>query len=424
MLMNQNRFVRRRVTLNIVLWFLTTALNPAFSQRGNNPIVQPSGHYFLPSDFDGSSSALNVSRTANVAEICRSFEGLDMVRAFTGASSCRVYQGADSLRTVFDIVLLVDDTQAMSQYLLTMLHSKNALQEVSDRAVVKPTQLLFTSGTGSSASTLRVLLIGETAYQTGLSMSGWFATIDALPDTTSISKSAPLVSPAISSPAPAFPFIAGRVAHNHKASSANWVKVQADANKKCTLSNPSAIECACANLAPETILNWAASPFKLSGAAQTHFDHYAAGTMVDLNVDGVLARMLKSDVKVQGLLASEIKKQGNRGHFFLRQKNYGEEEFHNAFGGIDRVDYRVDTSAKTVEVWFKDRYDFHPVGFGYKKFKVGDVARNTNCVHAAAVEMKRTVSAGDFWMYGHATIKLSLLSKAKSGGSTGNNDIL
>ncbi|MDP9036546.1 MAG: hypothetical protein M3O50_17225 [Myxococcota bacterium] len=44
----------------------------------------------------------------------------------------------------------------------------------------------------------------------------------------------------------------------------------------------------------------------------------------------------------------------------------------------------------------------------------GDVARETNCVHAAAVELKAG-TARDYWMVGEATIPLGRVLSVSAG---------
>jgi hypothetical protein len=91
-----------------------------------------------------------------------------------------------------------------------------------------------------------------------------------------------------------------------------------------------------------------------------------------------------------------------------------------AFGAIDRLDVEVDFDANTITAWFQDRYEWHPVYPGlYKKWSDDD-ARETNCVHAALVELQSS-GAADYWMKGEATVPLSALSagsapKKKSSG--------
>jgi len=89
--------------------------------------------------------------------------------------------------------------------------------------------------------------------------------------------------------------------------------------------------------------------------------------------------------------------------------DYAVEDFHFSFGDIDWVDFEVDFGNDTVHVWFKDRYEWHPVYPGLYELKSGDTVRPTNCVHAAMVEMKRD-GAIDFWMIGEATVPLSLIT--------------
>jgi hypothetical protein len=49
----------------------------------------------------------------------------------------------------------------------------------------------------------------------------------------------------------------------------------------------------------------------------------------------------------------------------------------------------------------------------YSKFP-DDVARETNCVHAAAVELK-SGTARDYWMVGEATIPIGVILSVSSG---------
>ena len=88
-----------------------------------------------------------------------------------------------------------------------------------------------------------------------------------------------------------------------------------------------------------------------------------------------------------------------------------------AFGGIDQVDFEVDFSQDTVRVWFQDRYEWHPV-YPFYDFQgptaefpeSGDEVRETNCLHAALVELKSS-GAADYWMKGQAEVALSLIIK-------------
>jgi hypothetical protein len=103
-----------------------------------------------------------------------------------------------------------------------------------------------------------------------------------------------------------------------------------------------------------------------------------------------------------------------QGHFFFSQSEYAKDDegqdFRFAFGGIDRVDFEVDLADHLVQVWFQDRYEWHPFYPKLYKPKSGDAARDDNCVHAAMVEMPDQGAAG-YWMKGVAEFSLSLIMK-------------
>ena len=105
--------------------------------------------------------------------------------------------------------------------------------------------------------------------------------------------------------------------------------------------------------------------------------------------------------------------------FKVEQSDYVDQDLRFAFGAIDRLDIEVDFDAKTITGWFQDRYEWHPVYAGLYKKWPDDDARETNCVHAALVELQ-SGTAADYWMKGEATVPLSVLSagaaKKKSGG--------
>ncbi len=81
------------------------------------------------------------------------------------------------------------------------------------------------------------------------------------------------------------------------------------------------------------------------------------------------------------------------------------KDFQFAFGAIDRLDYEVNRAAGTIHVWFRDRYEWHPVGFGYSHCP-DDKARVSNCVHAA-MELKSS-GAKDYWMVGERSFLCGL----------------
>jgi hypothetical protein len=214
------------------------------------------------------------------------------------------------------------------------------------------------------------------------------------------------------------------VAHGHTPTG-RWADVQRDAATACGaitigmgLTGPSVsgavdagIACACATMSPASVLALARETV-LSGSplGQGHLDHYLTGGGVNLAED--LEDVIRRDSGVRGVLASAIASSPN-GHVAIAQADYAVDDFRNAFGAIDRMDYEVDAAAGTVHVWFQDRYEWHPVGYGYSLFP-GDGVRGTNCVHAAAVELQSS-GAADYWMFGNAIVPLSLVTG--SGGT-------
>lgn len=163
------------------------------------------------------------------------------------------------------------------------------------------------------------------------------------------------------------------------------------------------IGCYCKISSPEEVIT-TAREWEMSGQplAKDHLNNYLSGAG---EYEEDVEAFLKSDTAVFARLIRFADTGGDSGHFKLQQSHYSSDEYRNSFGAIDRLDYRVDTDAGVIHVWFADRYEWHPVYPGLYTKKSGDVTRYTNCVHAAAVEMKLE-GARDFWMYGHGTVPL------------------
>jgi Domain of unknown function (DUF4157) len=147
-------------------------------------------------------------------------------------------------------------------------------------------------------------------------------------------------------------------------------------------------------------------------AALSHINWYLSGGGADYNEDANLDRWARSDEHFRrNLMVARIAfaSSSNRGWVRVDQAFYGSEEFRLAFGAIDRMDFEIDEVAGTIHLWFKDRYEFHPYYPSlYTRFP-DDEARETNCVHAAMVELK-SEGAADFWMIGQATLPLRLFT--------------
>jgi hypothetical protein len=230
------------------------------------------------------------------------------------------------------------------------------------------------------------------------------------------------------------------VNHNHQPCG-RWDQIQKDPN------SPGAswlVIAACKLLSPQHLVD-AAVLVELGGSdtplALKHVHWYLTdGKGQDFNEDANIKAMLEQDSDVQKFVRDRIDLldpgRTRRGRFTdrwkLEQFHYGKEDFRKSFGAIDNLDIEVDFDAGTVHVWFQDRYEWHPVYPGlYSKF-ADDSPRETNCVHAAMVELKsgwpasvgvspgpsRTFSAklipggagaADFWMKGEATVPLNTI---------------
>lgn len=181
-----------------------------------------------------------------------------------------------------------------------------------------------------------------------------------------------------------------------------------------SIAQQMAVQCACANLAPSSVAsvvqNTIMRPLPL---ARRHLNHYLHGRGADLPVD--LAGVIRRDRGVREKLATHIRAAG-RGHFKVNQSDYAVTDFQFAFGAIDRLDYEVNRTAGTVHLWCKDRYEWHPVGPGYRRFP-DDGVRPSNCVHAAMVELKSS-GAADYWMVGDAVLPLSSVVSGPAGTRT------
>jgi hypothetical protein len=214
-------------------------------------------------------------------------------------------------------------------------------------------------------------------------------------------------------------FTPGRPAHNHPPQN-NWPAVQAASQDACLSFGPSSVDCTCAALSPAGVMSTAAW-WELSGnpVAEAHLDHYLTGSGKEYNEDTNFYNLLVQDKAVRSKFGDAVHEK-SVGSIPVWQGDYTVEDYRLAFGGIDRVDFEAHNLQNTVDIWFIDMYEFHPVGFGHQDMGVGDDLRSTNCVHAAAVEMKNQ-GAADFWMKGQVTVSMSWLLEGRGyeGGGGG-----
>jgi hypothetical protein len=200
--------------------------------------------------------------------------------------------------------------------------------------------------------------------------------------------------------------------------SGHWADVQAAPNSGFWEGQ------VCSHLSPIGVVGAAmADQFTDKPIALRHLLWYlGAGGGADFVEDANLESMLKTDSGVQALLRAQIptgRTSGTAGgHVKIEQDDYMNQDFRFAFGAIDRLDFEADFSAGTLQAWFQDRYEWHPV-YPFYTAMAGDAVRSTNCVHAALVELKGGGLAKDYWMKGEATVPLRVIRPAPVAGGGG-----
>jgi hypothetical protein len=193
-----------------------------------------------------------------------------------------------------------------------------------------------------------------------------------------------------------------------------WKEIQANPNSSFELNK------LCKVMNPKELVG-AAMLQRLSGQplALAHVRWYLSGSGANFPEDLPLRIMLERDSGVQAAIRNHFlaftppdQRNGKVTRKIREFDSYAIDEFRSSFGTIDILDYEVDLDARTVHVWFQDRYEWHPVYPGlYSNFASDNPARPTNCVHAAFVELKsfEDIRAADFWMIGEATVPLNVI---------------
>ena len=179
------------------------------------------------------------------------------------------------------------------------------------------------------------------------------------------------------------------VNHGHLPSG-RWADIQADPKSSFMLNR------LCPWMTPMELVGAAIfSEFGNKPIALTHLNWYMTGRGADFVEDANINVMLFKDKGVQLAIKRKIPTGRTSGMFSsflkLEQFTYDDQDFRFAFGAIDRLDFEVDFGAGTIHVWFQDRYEWHPY---YPRLYLqypDDAARDTNCLHAALVELKSAV---------------------------------
>lgn len=192
------------------------------------------------------------------------------------------------------------------------------------------------------------------------------------------------------------------VDHGHSASG-RWADIQAAPNSSFDLNF------LCPRMTPRELVGAAMlAKFRDKPIALLHLNWFLfAGRGMDFAEDANIGLMLSSDSGVQAAISALIPPGRTSGVFTtylkIEQSDYANQDLRFAFGAIDRLDIEVDFSAGTLHGWFQDRYEWHPYYPGIYTAFPDDGPRDTNCLHAALVELKPS-GAVDFWMKGEATV--------------------
>ena len=210
------------------------------------------------------------------------------------------------------------------------------------------------------------------------------------------------------------------VDHRHTPSG-RWSVVQASPN------SPGAgiqLIAACKMMSPRQLVDTAILvEFRSKPIALAHLNWYlSTGSGRDFVENANIQRMLQLDRGVQAEIIALLPPGQTTGRFAtsfkVEQYMYSDQDLRFAFGAIDILDFEVDYDAGTIQAWFQDRYEWHPVYAGLYTMHPGDVARETNCVHAALVELQSS-GAADFWMKGEATVPLSMVTSGAPAARSG-----
>lgn len=130
-----------------------------------------------------------------------------------------------------------------------------------------------------------------------------------------------------------------------------------------------------------------------NGNAAKHLDYYLAGTGLNLYVN--LEKVLKDDIGVKSKVQQEIKdglKLGkDKGSVAIPQKVYRNHDWQYAIGSMN-VNWHTIGQGK-VRLFFENQYRWHP-----------SERRVSQCVHQAAVNLQKKISARDYLMYGETVI--------------------
>jgi peptidoglycan hydrolase-like protein with peptidoglycan-binding domain len=215
------------------------------------------------------------------------------------------------------------------------------------------------------------------------------------------------------------PYVETMKPHNHRPVK-DWEKLLSDIRQPTDTAAGWALAALIAvRAAPMTFINAAiAAEFNFKPVALQHLNWYLRdGRGQELNEDFNIEKWVRSDWGIRKRIRrfmEDNKPKGPRHHGFIVWEHYqfANEDYKYAYGTIDRLDIELDWVLKTVKIWFKDSYEWHPVCDGYYQKFPDDVVRVNNSLHAALVQVKNQ-GAADYWMLGEATFPMSFFGYGK-----------
>jgi len=135
---------------------------------------------YFPSDHSGG-QAVDITENATFEAICGAdnnprLPGLNLARAYYGAAACPRTREFEGEEAQVHYLLLIDDTNRLSSYLVDLLDDKGLLQTHRGRQIIQPAIVpMMTNGEDSGRN---IHVLGEMAYRLNGSDPGrWFGVL-------------------------------------------------------------------------------------------------------------------------------------------------------------------------------------------------------------------------------------------------------
>lgn len=132
-----------------------------------------------------------------------------------------------------------------------------------------------------------------------------------------------------------------------------------------------------------------------------HLEYYMKGSGLPLKVD--LAKVLRDDNKLKLKVFQEIRDTLNSRGFITYKNSFAIQITQQDYSGLSDWRYAIGgmyikwqpIGGGKIKCWFENKYQWHPDRIG-----------TTQCIHQAAVNLQKTISARDYMMYGETIIDI------------------